>query len=43
MAVVETTDSALARIADEVARHVGRYGLKEGAAAGANPARKSTN
>lgn len=42
MAVVETTDSALARIADEVARHVGRYGLKEGAAAGAPAALRVT-
>lgn len=30
MAVVPTTTDALAAIADEVARHVGRFGLKEG-------------
>ncbi|MBW3594914.1 MAG: hypothetical protein KY391_04995 [Actinobacteria bacterium] len=35
MAVVDTTRNALATIADEVARHVGRQGLKEGEAAGA--------
>jgi len=35
MATVNTTTSALAAIADEVARYVGRHGLKEGEAAGA--------
>ena len=34
MAVVPTTTDALAAIADEVARHVGRFGLKEGDASG---------
>lgn len=35
MAVVETTQSSLAAIADEAARHVGRHGLKGGEAEGA--------
>ena len=38
MAVVQTTNDALAAIANEVARHVGRHGLKEGDAAGAKAA-----
>ena len=42
MAVVETTSNALARIADEVARQVGRQGLKEGEAAGAKAALRVT-
>jgi len=42
MAVVNTTSSALAVIADEVARYVGRHGLKEGDAAGAKAALRVT-
>lgn len=42
MVVVQRTDEALAAIADEVARHVGRFGLKEGEAAGSPAALRIT-
>ena len=42
MAIVDTTRNTLAAIADEVARHVGRHGLKEGEAAGAKAALRVT-
>ena len=42
MAVVETTSSALATIANDVASYVGRHGLKEGTAAGAKAALRVT-